>query len=195
MSSAIIKIFEALPCIRFVRRKIILCVSVPVLKWSIHNCFRGSLCIDVTVVSPLATNNQPYIIVGKIAKDAELRTHTHKHLKPCEQIENASKLSRWMYLESRRKKSRGLLRRIETRLVRFEGYPTYNAAATCLRRVSFAAHLGVARQGITCHEVVVLGQPHDGRPVNCTFVTVVIYLKLSKSTEMTRQSKILNYKI
>lgn len=37
-------------------------------------------------------------------------------------------------------------------LVRFGGNPTYKAATTCLRKVSFAIQLGVAGQCVACRQ-------------------------------------------
>lgn len=51
-------------------------------------------------------------------------------------------------------KSRGLLRRVRSRLVRFGVYVKYKAAATCLRKISFAVQMWVARQCIAYREEV-----------------------------------------
>lgn len=56
-------------------------------------------------------------------------------------------------------KSRGLVRRIWTRLVCLGGYPTYTAVAAYLRG-GFAVQLVVAWQCIACHDGA-LDNPRD----------------------------------
>jgi hypothetical protein len=102
-------------------------------------------CVDVTIVSPLTTNNQAEVVVGKAAADAEVRKYD-KHMVPCEQAGFGFKAFAADVFGVLTPKSYSLLRRIWTRLIREAGYPKYRAVAMCLRRVSFAIQLGVARQ-------------------------------------------------
>lgn len=60
---------------------------------SIMNCFDG------TVSSTLATNNQPQVVFGKMAEDAELRTYS-KHHQPREQAGYSFQAFARMYLGS-----------------------------------------------------------------------------------------------
>jgi hypothetical protein len=106
-------------------------------------------CVDVTVVSQLVTNNQPEVAVGKSAEQAETRKY-NKHQAACEQAGFGFKAFAADVFGVLTGRSHGLLRRIIKRLVREVGYPKYKATAMCLRRVSFAIQLGVARQFVCC---------------------------------------------
>jgi hypothetical protein len=109
-------------------------------------------CVDVTVVSPLVTNRQPQVVVGKMAEEAH-RGKVNKHLRACEDAGYGFRAFAVDVFGVLSKDSYNLLRRIWTRMIRETGYPKYKAVAVCLRRVSFAIQLGVARQCLACREV------------------------------------------
>jgi hypothetical protein len=52
------------------------------------------------------------------------------------------------------KKSYKLLQRIISSYSRMTAFPIYKASAICLRRISFAVQLGVARQAIRCRKFI-----------------------------------------
>jgi hypothetical protein len=106
-------------------------------------------CVDVTVVSPITSTNQVEVVVGKAAEDAEVRKYA-KHSEACEQAGFGFKAFAIDVFGVMSKNSYKLLQRVCSRLIREVGYPKYKAVATCLRRISFAVQLGVARQLIAC---------------------------------------------
>lgn len=88
----------------------------------------------------LVTNNEPKV-VGRITEIAKLLDYNN-YLQLCEQ--GGFGFRAFGCFGEMVEKSRGLLRRIFTRLVHFRGCPS------CLRRVSFTVKLGVAGQFIAC---------------------------------------------
>lgn len=105
------------------------------------------------MLSPLVGNYHPQVVVGKMAEDAELWKYS-KHLVSCEQAGYGFQSLAVGVASGMALKSRGLLRFIWTRLIQLGEYPSYDAAATCLRQVSFAALLGVVRNCIACSDGV-----------------------------------------
>jgi hypothetical protein len=110
-------------------------------------------CVDVTVVSPIITNNQPEVVVGKKAEEAERRKYT-KHQAACENSGFGFKAFATDVFGVVTSSSMKLLHRICSRLVREADYPAYMASAICLRRVSFSVQLGVARMFVGCRAPV-----------------------------------------
>jgi hypothetical protein len=109
-------------------------------------------CVDVTVVSPLVTNNQRAVIVGKAARDAE-GMKVRKHSLPCEQAGFGFKAFAVDVFGVLSPDSAKLLDRVKSRMVRETCCAEYKAAAICFRRISFAVQLGVARQLIMSHRI------------------------------------------
>ena len=109
-------------------------------------------CIDITVVSPIKSQHDQ-TVVGKCAEDAETAKYT-KHALSCEQAGYGFKAFAIDVFGVMAKKSHKLLQRIISSYSRMTAYPIYKAASICLRRVSFAVQLGVARQAIRCRHIV-----------------------------------------
>jgi hypothetical protein len=101
-------------------------------------------CIDITVVSPIVSNNQPAIVVGVKAETAE-RLKYQKHQVACEQAGLGFQAFAIDVFGVPAKESLKILHRICSRLMREGGYPLHMATSICFRRVSFAVQLGVAR--------------------------------------------------
>ena len=110
-------------------------------------------CVDVTVVSPLVTNNQREVEVGKAAQSAEDRKIA-KHRTACEAAGYGFKAFALDVFGVMGKESSGLLRRVRNKMVRETCCAPYKATAICLRRISMSVQLGVARQVILCRTIV-----------------------------------------
>jgi hypothetical protein len=108
-------------------------------------------CVDVTVVSPLVTNNQPEIVVGKKAEEAEKKKY-QKHQVACENAGYGFKAFAVDVFGVLAPDSLKLLRRVISRLIRESDYPEYMASSISFRRISFSVQLGVARQFVSCRE-------------------------------------------
>jgi hypothetical protein len=110
-------------------------------------------CVDVTVVSPLVTNNQRAVEVGKAAQSAEDRKIA-KHMAACEAAGYGFKAFALDVFGVMGKESGRLLRRVCNKMVRETCCAEYKATAICLRRISMAVQLGVARQMVASREVI-----------------------------------------
>lgn len=106
-------------------------------------------CVDVTVVSPLVTNNQPEVVVGKKAGEAEKRKY-QKHREACENAGFGFKAFAMDVFGVLADDAFKLLQRVCSRLIREADYPKYMASSICYRRISFSVQLGVARQFVAC---------------------------------------------
>lgn len=102
-------------------------------------------CVDVTVVSPLVTNNQPVVEVGKKAQEAEDRK-VRKHGEACEAAGYGFKAFALDVFGVLGRDSKRLLDRVCKRIVRESGYEEYKATAICYRRISMAVQQGIAEQ-------------------------------------------------
>jgi hypothetical protein len=111
-------------------------------------------CVDVTVVSPLVSGNQPEVVVGKMAAEAERRKGI-KHLAACEQAGLGFKAFAMDVFGVMAPDALVLMNRIIHRLIRECDYPKYMASSICYRRVSMALQMGVARQFLASRPVVV----------------------------------------
>ena len=110
-------------------------------------------CVDVTVVSPLVSNNQREVEVGKAAQSAEDRKIA-KHQAACEAAGYGFKAFAVDVFGVMGKESSRLLWRIRNRMVRETCCAEYKATAICVRRMSMSVQLGVARQVIASREIV-----------------------------------------
>jgi hypothetical protein len=110
-------------------------------------------CVDITIVSPITTNNQAVVVVGKTANEAEARKIA-KHKGPCERAGFGFKVFATDVFGVLSKNSAVLLQRICSKLSREVGYAKYMAKAICIRKISFAVQLGVAQQLIACRGVL-----------------------------------------
>ena len=108
-------------------------------------------CVDVTVVSPLTTN-QREVEVGKAAQRAEDRKIS-KHRAACEAAGLGFKAFAVDVFGVMGRASRRLLQRIRNRIVRETCCAEYKATAICLRRMSMSVQLGVARQMVASRAV------------------------------------------
>jgi hypothetical protein len=108
-------------------------------------------CVDVTVVSPLVTNNQPEVVVGKKAEEAEKKKY-QKHQEACENAGFGFKAFAMDVFGVLAEQSLKFLKRVCSKLMREADYPKYMASAICYRRISFSVQLGVARQFLACRE-------------------------------------------
>jgi hypothetical protein len=99
-------------------------------------------CMDITVVSPLVSTNQPKIIVGNKASIAE-KSKISKHLLPCEQSGFGFKAFAIDIFGILANDSKIFLQRLINLLVTASDYPQYLADSICSRRISFAVQLGV----------------------------------------------------
>jgi hypothetical protein len=107
-------------------------------------------CIDVTVVSPLITNNQRSIVVGDKAKVAETNK-IKKHEDACTLSGFGFKPFAMDVFGVLAPRSVSFLKRICNKLMYLYDYPSYVASAIVYRRISFAVQLGVARQFLACY--------------------------------------------
>jgi hypothetical protein len=110
-------------------------------------------CVDVTVVSPLVTNNQREVEVGKAAQSAEDRK-VAKHNAACEAARYGFKAFAVDVFGVMGRESSRLLGRICNRMIRETCCAEYKAKAICLRRISMSVQLGVARQLLASREIV-----------------------------------------
>ena len=108
-------------------------------------------CIDITVVSPIKLRTIQSVI-GKYAEDAEAAKYT-KHAFSCEQSGYGFKAFAIDVFGVMAKKSYQFLQRIISGYSRMTGIPVDRAASICLRRISFAVQLGVARQIVRCRQI------------------------------------------
>ena len=109
-------------------------------------------CVDVTVVSPLVTNNQRAVKVGKTAREAE-DMKVRKHRVACEQAGFGFKPFAVDVFGVLAPDSAKLLDRVQSRMARETCCDEYKAAAICDRRISFAVQLGVARQVVQSRHI------------------------------------------
>ena len=109
-------------------------------------------CVDVTVVSPLVTNNQPEIVVGDAAQKAEARK-LEKHLLACETANFGFQPFAIDVFGVLAKQSQHLLYRIVEKMIRETCCSPHKAKAICQRRISMAVQLGVARQLLASRKV------------------------------------------
>jgi hypothetical protein len=109
-------------------------------------------CVDVTVVSPLSSN-QRMVQAGKAAQQAEDRK-VRKHLAACEATRLGFKAFALDVFGVMGKESRRLLDRVRKRMARETCCPLYKATAICDRRISIAVQIGVARQLIASRQVI-----------------------------------------
>ena len=110
-------------------------------------------CVDVTVVSPLVTNNQPAIKVGDAAQRAELGK-IEKHGLACEAAGYGFRAFAMDVFGVLGKESKLLLNRVIEKMSRETCCARYKAQAICQRRISLALQLGVSRQLLASREVV-----------------------------------------
>jgi ubiquitin carboxyl-terminal hydrolase 44/49 len=108
-------------------------------------------CLDVTVVSPLVTGNQPEVVVGKKAAEAQ-RMKIRKHQEACEASGFGFKAFAVDVFGVLAEDSSRFMSRVCQRLIREADYPSFMASAICYRKISFAVQLGVARQYIACRK-------------------------------------------
>jgi hypothetical protein len=102
-------------------------------------------CVDVTVVSPLVTNNQPVVEVGKKAQQAE-DLKVRKHLAACEMAGLGFKTFALDVFGVMGRESKKLLERVCRRLEREIGCAKHTAWSICYRRIGIALQKGVAEQ-------------------------------------------------
>jgi Reverse transcriptase (RNA-dependent DNA polymerase) len=111
-------------------------------------------CLDVTVVSPIVSTNQPVVVVGAKA-ELEGRHKHHKHQGPCEESGFGFLAFAIDVFGVPASESLLFLRRIVSKLVREADYPHYMASAIVFRRISIALQIGVARQLLASRKVVI----------------------------------------
>jgi len=109
-------------------------------------------CVDITVVSPIKSHHDQ-TEVGKCVEIAELAKF-NKHSVSCEQAGYGFEAFAIDVFGVMAKKSYKLLQRIISSYSRMTAFPIYKASAICLRRISFAVQLGVARQAIRCRKFI-----------------------------------------
>jgi hypothetical protein len=110
-------------------------------------------CLDVTVVSPLITSNQPVVVPGAKA-ELEGRHKHQKHQRPCEESGFGFRAFAIDVFGVPAAESLSFLHRIVSKLVREADYPQYMASAIVFRRISIAVQIGVARQLLASRAVV-----------------------------------------
>ena len=103
-------------------------------------------CIDVTVISPIQASVPPIkFIVGKDANTAESHKIA-KHLTPCELAGlNFTPFGADCFGNFGRE-AISIIKKLRLSLIQARGYPHYLATQLIYRRLSFAIHLGTARQ-------------------------------------------------
>jgi hypothetical protein len=111
-------------------------------------------CVDVTVVSPLVSGNQPAVVVGAKA-ERESRNKHAKHQVACEEAGFGFRAFAIDVFGVPSQESLKFLQRVSSKLVREADYPAYMASAIVCRRVSIAVQIGVARQLLASRAVIV----------------------------------------
>ena len=106
-------------------------------------------CLDVTVVSPIITNNQPEIVVGKKAGEAQKKKY-QKHLIACESAGFGFKAFALDVFGIMAGEAKRFTHRLCSTMMRVADFPEYMAHAIVYRRISFSVQLGVARQFVAC---------------------------------------------
>ena len=110
-------------------------------------------CVDVTIVSPIVTNNQPNIKVGDAAQRAEQAKYD-KHAQACDTAGYGFNAFAMDVFGVRGKQSNILLERVIEKMSRETCCPKYKSQAICHRRISMALQLGVSRQLLASRRVV-----------------------------------------
>jgi hypothetical protein len=103
-------------------------------------------CIDVTIISPIQAAVPPAkFIVGKAANIAE-SNKIAKHLSPCELAGlNFIPFGADCFGNFGREAT-SIINKLRSSLIQAKGFPHYLATQLIFRRLSFAVHLGTARQ-------------------------------------------------
>jgi hypothetical protein len=120
--------------------------------------------VDVSIVSPIspnAANSQEE--VGNAAREAEARKFT-KHGPGCHTMGLGFSPFVVDIFGVLAPQAHNVLRRITSRLCSELGYPKFKAEAICLRRISTAIQIAVARQVLGSRAVVDLPDASLGHP-------------------------------
>ena len=105
-------------------------------------------CFDVTVTSPLSAAKSRTLmgrVVGKLAVSKAV-DKCHKHLASCSSAGYGFTPFAVDVCGIMEESGYHLIERFATRIADYKGYPFYYALSLCLRRISFAVQLGIARQ-------------------------------------------------
>ena len=94
-------------------------------------------CVDVTVVSPLVTNNQAEIVVGHSAQQAERRKH-EKHAAACEAAGFGFLAFAVDVFGVLAPEAKELLKRVYQKIIRETGMAPHKAISICQRRISIS---------------------------------------------------------
>jgi hypothetical protein len=109
-------------------------------------------CVDVTVVSPLVSNRQPAVVVGRAATRAAARK-VAKHSAACERAGLGFKAFAVDVFGVMSADTRRFVYRVRNRLMRETCCAEYKATAICFRRISFSIQLGVARELLASRDI------------------------------------------
>jgi hypothetical protein len=110
-------------------------------------------CIDVTVVSPLISKNQPVVEPGKKAQKAE-DEKIKKHQDSCHEAGYGFQPFSIDIFGIMGSKTKSLFSRIVNNMVRCNGYESWKAMAIASRKISIAVQIGVARQILAARQPV-----------------------------------------